>query len=555
MHNNSSLEPAAWTLLRRGYGWDQLRRDLGAGLTVAVVALPLSMALAIASGAAPEKGLHTAIVAGFLISVLGGSRVQIGGPTGAFIPVVFAVIQEHGYDGLLLATLIASVLLVIASFARLGSLMRFMPQPVITGFTAGIAVIIFISQIKDLLGLEIAQLPAEFGPKMMALADALPSVHWPTVSLAVATLIAIILMRRLLPRWPAFLIAVIAAALACALLPFSLDTIQTRFGDVPSSMPSLALPTVDLAQIIRVLPAAFTIAFLAGLESLMSAAVADGMIGEKHRPNAELMAQGVANAASAAIGGLPATGAVARTATNVRAGAVTPVAGVIHALLILLGMSFFAPLLGYIPLAALAAVLLVVAWNMSEHEEFRHLLRAPVGDRWVLLVSFGLTVAVDLTLAIEVGMVMAAFLFMHRMAFAVEMDAIEPQSADDSTFDFPDQRELLPEGIVAFQIQGPLFFGAASRLQDVPRLYPQAPPVFILRMSSVPMIDASGAHALRGFLGHWHRAGTNVIISGLKPSLKLLLTQMRIAESPGDLRFVDDFDHALTLARDLMDRT
>ena len=550
MHNNTSLEPALWTLLRRGYGWSSLRRDLSAGLTVAVVALPLSMALAIASGSTPEKGLHTAIVAGFLISALGGSRVQIGGPTGAFIPVIFGVIHQHGYEGLLLATMMAALILLVAGVARVGSLMKYMPQPVITGFTAGIAVIIFVSQIKDLLGLHIDQLPAEFGPKMVALAQGLPTVQGPTLALAVAAVAAIVLLRRYAPRLPAFLVVVGTAALISALTSIPVETLNTRFGGVPATLPVFQLPAISLERMLQLLPAAFTIAFLAGIESLMSAVVADGMIGEKHRPNAELLAQGVANAASAALGGLPATGAIARTATNVRAGAVTPLAGVFHALFVLLGMSTIAPLLGHVPLAALAAVLVIVAWNMSEHEQFRHLLRAPRGDRLVLLVSFALTVMVDLTVAIEVGLVMAAFLFMHRMASAVEMAAIgnEADATDDAVFGEFDQRDRLPEDVVAFQIQGPLFFGAASQLDDIPRLFPNPPRVFILRMSAVPLIDASGAHSLDGFVRHWQRSGTLVVISGLKPRLRKLLKRMRIEAVPGQLLFVEGFEQALAAA-------
>ena len=422
MSLRAHFEPKLLTAWREGYGLKDLRRDAIAGLTVAIVALPLAMALAIASGTTPEKGLHTAIIAGFLISALGGSRVQIGGPTGAFIPVVFAVIERHGYDGLLLATIMAGVMLLFAGWARLGLLMRYMPQPVITGFTAGIGVIIFSSQLRDLFGLQMDKVPAEFGPKMAALWEAAPTVNLAALGLALACIGLIVALRKLAPKWPGFLIAVVGGTLAALLLGLPVETIGSRFGELPSSLPEFTLPEVTLARLRALMPDAFTIAFLAGIESLLSAVVADGMTGQRHRSNAELVAQGAANIGSALFGGLPATGAIARTATNVRAGARSPVAGILHAVFVLVFMLALAPIMAYVPLAALAAVLVLVAWGMSEIERFRHLLHAPVGDRALLLITFGLTVMVDLTVAIEVGLVVAAFLFMHRMASTVEVE-------------------------------------------------------------------------------------------------------------------------------------
>jgi SulP family sulfate permease len=542
------LTPALISCWRAGYGLAALRRDLIAGLTVAIVALPLAMALAIASGATPEKGLHTAIITGFLISALGGSRFQIGGPTGAFIPVVFLVIQQHGYDGLLLATLMAGLILIAAALLRVGALMRYMPQPVITGFTAGIAVIIFSSQLKDLFGLTTPELEAEFLPRAGQLLASAPSWQGGTVLLALIALLIILGLRRWAPRWPGFLIAVVITALLNGAFGFGAETLGQRFGPMQFSLPEFALPAASLGRLMELLPAALTIAFLAGIESLLSAVVADGMTGGRHRSNAELLAQGVANSTSALFGGLPATGAIARTATNVRANAATPMAGIFHALFILLAMGALGSLLSHVPLVSLAAVLVIVAWNMSEHERFRHLLRAPRGDRLVLLLSFGLTVLVDLTVAIQTGLVVAAFLFMHRMAESVEVDRQGAGDDDGSLGPGPGQgqRRLLPEGVEAFQIQGPLFFGAASRIDDVPRQFSHAPKIFILRMGQVPLIDASGAHALSGFLDHWQRAGTLVIISGLRPKLRRMLARLGITERPRQLHFAADFEAALS---------
>ncbi|MFN2376399.1 MAG: SulP family inorganic anion transporter, partial [Candidatus Binatia bacterium] len=414
--------PKTVTVLSEGYRPADLRADALAGLTVAIIALPLAMALAIASGAPPERGLVTAIVAGFLISLLGGSRHQIGGPTGAFVVVVFNVIAVHGYDGLLLATLMAGALLVAAGLARLGTWIKYIPDPVVTGFTTGIAVIIFSSQVGELFGLSTGSLPAEVGGKWQAFWQARATMNPWSVAIAGGVLGSILLMRRLAPRAPAFLVSVAAASALVALFDLPVDTIGSRFGEIRAAIPWPALPPVSADRLRELMPSAFTIAFLAGVESLLSAVVADGMTGRRHRSNGELVAQGIANMASAVFGGLPATGAIARTATNIRSGARSPVAGMLHAVFLLAFLLTLAPLTVYIPLASLAAVLVVVAWNMAEFPRFRRLLGAPAGDRMVLVLTFALTVLVDLTVAIEVGVVMASMLFMHRMAEAVAVD-------------------------------------------------------------------------------------------------------------------------------------
>jgi SulP family sulfate permease len=545
--------PKLFSVLRNGYGARDLRQDLLAGLTVAIVALPLSMALAIASGASPATGLHTAIIAGFLISALGGSRVQIGGPTAAFIPVVFNVIDKFGMDGLIIASLMAGAMLVLAGLLRLGTLMKFMPQPVITGFTAGIAVSIFTSQIKDLLGLDIDKLPAEFFARWQTYFGHIDSFSGAAAGLAFATLALLLLIRHFQPRWPVFLIGVIAASLATLLLNLPVETIGTRFGGIPTELPTPHLPTFELARVHELLPAAFTIAFLAGVESLLSAVVADGMIGGRHRSNCELVAQGVATTASAIFGGLPATGAIVRTATNVRAGGRTPVAGMAHAVFILLFVLVAAPLANYVPLPAMAALLVLVAWNMSEIERIRQLMRSPRGDRMVLVVTFVLTVMFDLTLAVEVGVVLAAFLFMHRMSEVVALeshvDLVEEDREDTQADLIANQRADLPEGVEAYRVSGPLFFAVANRIEDVLRAFGRPPRVFILRMRLVPLIDASGATAIENLIHRCRRDGTRLVLSGLQAQPVRVLERMGIHADGSTLRFATDFAHALKLAR------
>jgi SulP family sulfate permease len=536
--------PQLISSLRRGYSGADLRADLTAGLTVAIVALPLAMALAIASGTTPERGLHTAIVAGFLISALGGSKVQIGGPTAAFIPVVFNVIERFGFEGLVLCTLLAGLILIAAGLLRVGALLRYMPQPVITGFTAGIAVSIFSSQVKDALGLDIEHLPGEFAERWQAYYAHLPTWQPAAAALCVGGLIVLAVLKRYRPGWPAFLMVVIGGSLLAFALP--VPTIGSVFGELPAALPSFAIPQIPFERTFELLPAALTIAFLAGVESLLSAVVADGMTGGRHRSNAELVAQGVANAASALIAGLPATGALARTATNIRAGARSPVAGMAHALFLLAFMLLLAPLMVYVPLAVLAAILLVVAWNMSEIHRFKQLMRAPIGDRVVLLVTFGLTVAFDLTIAIEVGVVMAAFLFMHRMSESVSVRSASENDDDDE----PDMRQRLPDGVEMFRFNGPLFFAVANRLDQVLDPMREAPKVFILRMRRVPLIDASGVTALEEFLNRCQKLGTAVILSGLSGQPRRILHQMDFGRHPNLLGLTDGFEEALEMARE-----
>jgi SulP family sulfate permease len=551
--------PKLYTVLREGYSARHLGQDAIAGLTVAIVALPLAMALAIASGTTPDKGLITAVVAGFFISALGGSRFQIGGPTGAFVVVVFNVIQAHGYDGLVMATLMAGAMLILAGLFRLGTWIKYIPEPVVTGFTAGIAVIIFTSQIKDLFGLSMSREPADFFDKLPALWAARHTFDPATLVVALGALALILTLRRAAPKLPGFLIAVLIASAVVAVIGLPIDTIGSRFGDIPHGLPRPHWPEIGFSQMIVLLPSAFTIAFLAGVESLLSAVVADGMTGRRHRSNCELVAQGIANSASALFGGMPATGAIARTATNIRSGARSPVAGILHAGFVLLFMMLAAPLANFIPLASLAAVLVVVAWNMSEVERFRHLLRGPWGDRLVLLTTFGLTVAVDLTVAIEVGVVLAAILFMHRMSevAAIGADHVIEADIDDLTRSSSDrytQRAALPTGVEVFQFRGPLFFGVANRLADIIDRIAGAPRVFILRMREVPMIDTTGASRLNDLVGKCRHQGTEVVFSGLQAQPLAILRSMHVLNGATHVHVAENFAEALDKARALIEQ-
>ena len=534
---------------QEGYRFGDFRADAVAGLTVAIVALPLAMAIAIASGATPDKGLITAVIAGFLISALGGSRFQIGGPTGAFIVVVYGVIQRHGFDGLVLATMMAGALLIIAGLLRFGDWIKYIPEPVVTGFTAGIAVIIFTSQLRDLFGLQMEAVPAEFIAKLEAFWVARDSLAWPAIAVAAGALATIILLRKFAPKLPGFLIAVGGAAALVAIFSFPVETIGSRFGGVPSTLPAPIIPNVTFARVRELIQPALTIAFLAGVESLLSAMVADGMTGRRHRSNCELVAQGVANIASGLFGGISATGAIARTATNIRAGARTPVAGMLHAVFILLSMLALGPLMAFVPLASLAAVLVIVAWNMSEHERFRHLLSGPVGDRVVLLATFGLTVLVDLTVAIEVGIVLAAIIFMHRMAESTAIQkGVSILEKDQDDFSAPPgrgayhARQELPKGVEMFELRGALFFGAASRLNDAFEAAFPPPKAFILRFDAVPMVDASGVGALMRFLKRCQSHNTVVFITELNAGARDVLKQMGVLglENVRDVPLYDD---------------
>jgi SulP family sulfate permease len=517
--------PKLITVLREGYGWSDLRSDAVSGLTVAVVALPLSMAIAIASGVSPERGLYTAIAGGMIISLIGGSRFQIGGPAGAFIGLIAGVVERHGYDGLAIATIIAGLVLIAVGLLRLGSCIKYIPFPVTVGFTAGIAVIVFASQLRNLLGLTIAHEPSALLPTLIAIRDALPTIHLPTVGITLLSLAGIVVLRRLRPAWPSFLIAVALAAVVCAVFHLDVQTVSTRFGAIPRSLPSPALPAFSIEKVQAVLPDGLAIALLGAIESLLSAVVADGMTGRRHRSNCELSAQGVANIASIVFGGICVTGTVARTATNVRAGAHGPVSGIFHCGYLLIFLVVAAPLVGFIRLASLGAVLAVVAWNMAEKEEFWSLLRSSRGDAVVLLSTFLLTIFVDLVTGIAVGVVLGALLFLHRMAEAVEIDG--GRSLEDIA-DGTDRQRYDPalatnRDVIFYRISGAFFFGATARVLTVLERLGATPRLLVLDFEDVPLIDSTAAYSLVAFVNKIKRSGTKVIFAAARPPVRRTL--------------------------------
>jgi SulP family sulfate permease len=517
--------PKLITVLREGYGWSDLRSDAVSGLTVAVVALPLSMAIAIASGVSPERGLYTAIAGGLIISLIGGSRFQIGGPAGAFIGLVAGVVERHGYDGLAVATIIAGLVLIAVGLLRLGSYIKYIPFPVTVGFTAGIAVIIFASQLRNLLGLTIAHEPSALLPTLIAIRDALPTIHLPTVGITLLSLAGIVVLRRLRPAWPSFLIAVALAAVVCAVFHLDVQTVSTRFGTIPRSLPSPALPAFSIEKVQAVLPDGLAIALLGAIESLLSAVVADGMTGRRHRSNCELSAQGVANIVSIVFGGICVTGTVARTATNVRAGAHGPVSGIFHCGYLLIFLIVAAPLVGFIPLASLGAVLAVVAWNMAEKEEFWSLLRSSRGDAVVLLSTFLLTIFVDLVTGIAVGVVLGALLFLHRMAEAVEIDGGRSLEdiADGADRERYDPALATNRDVIIYRISGAFFFGATARVLTVLERLGATPRLLVLDFEDVPLIDSTAAHSLVAFVNKIKRSGTKVIFAAARPPVRRTL--------------------------------
>lgn len=486
----SIFHPKLFTCLK-DYSKGQFYKDFTAGIIVAIIALPLSIALAIASGVSPEKGLHTAIIAGFIISFLGGSRVQIGGPTGAFMVIVFGIIAQYGLDGLIISTIMAGIIMILMGVFQFGKMIKFIPYPITTGFTSGIALTIFSTQVKDFLGLSIDKVPGEFLGKWESYFQNIGTINFASVLLGVISLLIIIYWPKVTEKIPGSLIALISATLIAYFFKLDVPTIGSQFGEISSAFPKPHMPSLSFETIKNLIQPAFTIALLGAIESLLSAVVADGMINGKHRSNTELIAQGVANIASGIFGGIPATGAIARTAANVKNGGRTPVAGMVHAVVLLLIMLVFMPLAKLVPLSALAAILMVVAYNMSNWRAFRDLLSAPKSDIFVLLATFVLTVLVDLVVAIEVGVVMASLLFMKRMS---DIANIKNMAEDDETEEnvFAD----LSGDTLVYDINGPFFFGAADKFGEIIYSVKSHTRVLILRMKNVPAMDATAIHAL-----------------------------------------------------------
>ena len=549
------LVPKLVTTLR-GYTRAQFTSDLTAGVIVGIVALPLSIAFAIASGVGPERGLYTAIIAGFLISALGGSRVQIGGPTGAFVVIVYGIVQQYGVDGLLVATFMAGLILVGLGVARLGGAIKFIPFPVTTGFTSGIAVIIFASQMKDFFGLRMGDVPADFVDKVVAYATSAHLVNPWAILIGGFSLAILIFWPKVSRRLPGAFIALIAGTLIVRLFDLPVETIGSRFGDLDASLPAPAVPQVSLEMVTALIGPAFTIAMLGAIESLLSAVVADGMIGGRHRSNMELVAQGIANMVSPLFGGLPATGAIARTATNVRNGGRTPVAGIVHAITLLAITLFFGQWAKLIPLATLAAILIIVAYHMSEWRAFRAEFRAPKSDVLVMLATFGLTVLVDLTLAIEVGMVLAAFLFMRRMAEVTNIRFLSREFAGDESGDRyssdPNavRRRQIPAGVEVYEIDGPFFFGAAEKFKDTLGQVGRNPRVLIIRMRNVPAIDSTAIHALGEIIKRSRTDGTLTLLSDVHAQPMIALGRSALLDEIGDESIFGNLDDALNRARE-----
>lgn len=544
--------PKLVTILRDGYSGSDFKADAVAGLTVAIVALPLSMAIAIGSGLSPDKGLFTAIVGGFLISVLGGSRFQIGGPAGAFIVLIASIVERQGYDGLVLATLMAGMMMMAAGFLRLGTYIKYIPFPVTVGFTAGIAVIILASQVKELLGLDMASEPAALLPKLQAIWASLGTLKPATVVLSALAIGIIVGVRRVRPKWPGLLIAVGVTAVLAWIFQLDVTTIGSSFGGVPRTLPAPALPPFDFAKLRAVFPDAVAIALLGAIESLLSAVVADGMSGRKHRSNCELVAQGAANMAAVTFGGMCVTGTIARTATNVRAGARSPLAGMLHSAYILLFMLVAAPLAAYIPLASLGGVLAVVAWNMAEKEEFASLLRASWGDATVLMATFLLTIFADLTTAIGVGVTLGAFLFLHRMAETVEVEGggslVREDAADGTSDDRTAYRPNALNGDVAvYHISGAFFFGATAAVSSVLDRIGAHPKIFILDFAEVPLVDSTAAKALEGFVCKLRNSGTEVYFTSARRNVRRTLLAAGLRKPT--VRYASSIEDAVAMSR------
>ncbi len=544
--------PKTFVVLR-GLPATQLVTDFQAGIVVGIVAIPLALAFAIASGVPPERGLITAAVGGFLISLLGGSRVQIGGPTGAFVVIVYGIVQRYGLDGLTICTVLAGILLVAMGLARFGGAIKFIPYPVVTGFTSGIAVIIFSSQIKDLLGLRMGAVPAPFVAKWQALGEHLGTASPAAVGVSAFSLLVLLVWPKVSRKIPGPIVAILLASAVVAAAGLPVETIGSRFGEIHAALRAPSLPKITLERVRELFSPAVTVALLAAIESLLSAVVADGMIGSRHKSNVELVGQGIANIASGLCGGIPATGAIARTATNVKNGGRTPVAGMVHAVTVLLVLVFLGKWARYIPMGTLAAILAVVAYHMSEWRAFAHLFKTPKSDVAVLLTTFLLTVLIDLTVAVQVGVVLAAFLFIKRMADVTNVGVVTQELTDapDGTMNADTEgvaRRRIPAGVEVYEVNGPFFFGAADKIKDVLHFVAKKPRVFILRMRNVPAIDASGIRVLDDLFLSFRHQGIRFVIAGIHAQPLVALDRAGKLDEYGRENIVATLDEALAAA-------
>lgn len=541
--------PRSVTSLRE-YSLRQFAHDLASGMTVGLVALPLAMAFGIASGVSPEAGLYTAVVAGFLISALGGSRVQIGGPTGAFVVIVAGIVARFGLEGLSLVTLMAGGLLVIMGVSGLGSAVKFIPRPVIIGFTNGIALLIASTQIKDFLGLRTGTVPSSFLPRMKLLAVNIRTLQWQTVAVGIAALAIILLWPRVNKRVPGSILAVLSCTFAVTVLHFHIETIGTKFGGIPQGLPPFTLPHLHAEHIEPLLPSAFTVALLGAIESLLSAVVADTMAGDRHNSNVELIAQGIANIASPLFGGIPATGAIARTATNIRSGAKTPVSGIVHSLTLLVILLAAAPLARYIPLATLAAVLFVVAWNMGEWREIAGVLRLSKADIAVWAVTFALTVVADLTVAVAVGMALAALLYIYRVAETTTVAPVTQEYLEDGKAHILQDKEI-PRNVAILRIHGPFLFGTTQKLEEATESLGAFPIIVILRLRNMTALDATGLHALEVFAKRLRKTGRTLLLCGARDQPAELLTRTDFLEELGRENILPNVQAALDRAQEI----
>ncbi|MGE0594714.1 MAG: SulP family inorganic anion transporter [Vicinamibacterales bacterium] len=534
----------------RAYSLEHLRADLIAGVTVGLVALPLAMAFAIASGVSPQAGIYCAIVTGFIISALGGSNFQIGGPTGAFVVVVAAIIAEHGIDGLFMATMMAGVILVVLGATGLGTTVKFIPQPVVVGFTNGIAVVIASTQLRDLFGLRMSSVPSEFIAKMEALTAAAHTWTPLATALGVGSLVFLVVWRRLGVRLPGYIVVLFGATAITALAGLPVDTVGSRFGGISGALPHIVLPQWRPDLILTLLSPALTIAMLGAVESLMSAVVADRLGGDRHNPNVELVAQGLANIASPLVGGLPATGALARTATNIRSGARTPVSGIVHAVTLLAVLLVAAPLASYVPLAALAGILLMVAYQMGEWAEIPHLLKLPRADIAVWIVTFGLTVFADLTVAVEAGMILAMLMFIRKVSSTTSVTAASATDADEGALHVLHDKHV-PDYVSVYRVYGPLLFGATDGLQVITDQVHRLPSIVILKLRHVTAIDATGLRALEDLAGRLRRSGRDLIICGAQTQPAALLQSAEFHAHVGAANVCANTSQALARAAQL----
>ncbi|MGK0465389.1 SulP family inorganic anion transporter [Clostridium sp.] len=535
----------------KNYSKDQFIKDFIAGIIVAIIALPLSIALAIASGVSPEKGLYTAIVGGFVVSLLGGSRVQIGGPTGAFVVIVAGIVQKFGIDGLIIATILAGIFLVIMGALKFGGMLKYIPYPITTGFTSGIAIIIFSTQIKDFFGLTMKNVPSEFIPKWIAYLGSFSSLNMQSMLIGTLSLAIIIFWPKINKKVPGTLIAIVVATVLTLLFNLNIETIGSRFGNISSALPSISIPHTSFSMIKQLMLPALTIAILGSIESLLSAVVADGMIGGSHRSNMELVGQGVANIFSGLAGGIPVTGAIARTAANVKNGGRTPVSGIVHALTLLIILLIFMPYVKLVPMSALAAILIVVSYNMGEWESFQQILKAPKSDALVLLVTFSLTIFFDLVIAIGIGLVLASLLFMRRMADVSDVRYILDEHEDKDQIELIDSIKT-PENVSVYEINGPFFFGAADKFMHAVRELGIPTKILIIKMSNVPAIDATGYHGLEMLYELCKKHHTELIILNLQDQPLNALSKYGFIDLLGKENFCTNVEKAIDRANYLL---